>query len=134
MMTPTASPLSPSLPRRVFGAQPLHTDGDLAALAFAAGGRVADCPPPAWVDALAFNPAGTLLATGDDAGVIRLWERASRRPARELRGHDSGVSALAFSAEGKLLASAGEDKVIRLWDVARGEPAGTLEGHTDRVP
>jgi WD40 repeat protein len=193
MSTMAVPPLSPARPTRVFGAHPLHTDGDLVALGFSQDGTLwsveepgvvrgwnvasrrqtawhslddvatvwafnwasrlaaagsdeltvweihtgtslAGWPHSSWVTAIAFQPGFPVLATGDDDGVVRLWEWTTRRLLHELRGHDKAVSALAFSGDGTRLASAGEDKVIRLWDVAGGQPAGTLAGHPDRIP
>jgi WD40 repeat protein len=100
-----------------------------------ATGKVrASWPQPSWVTAIAFPPAGDLLATGHDDAVVRLWCMASDRMVQEFRGHAMAVSALAFSPDGARLATAGEDRVIRLWDVASGRQVGSLIGHTDRIP
>jgi WD40 repeat protein len=100
-----------------------------------ATGKVrASWPQPSWVTAIAFPPAGDLLATGHDDAVVRLWCMASNRMLQEFRGHELAVSALAFSPDGTRLATAGEDRVIRLWDVAAGRQVGSLVGHTDRIP
>jgi WD40 repeat protein len=91
-------------------------------------------PQLSWVTALAFRPDGSLLATGHDDGLVRLWDTERRQLVRSWRAHRRAVSAVAFSREGTRLASAGEDKVIGLWDVPAGRTQGTLLGHTDRVP
>jgi len=59
--------------------------------------------------AVAIDPAGRLVATGERSGRIRLWDLASRRPQAELTGHTKGVERLTFSPDGSLLASAGGD-------------------------
>jgi WD40 repeat protein len=74
------------------------------------------------VVAIAFSPDGSLLATGDDSGMLRFWDTATNNmvagpfPA-------SSVLDLAFSPDGKILATAGA-KNIRLWDVASRQPIG----------
>jgi WD40 repeat protein len=100
-----------------------------------AGGRLrASWPQPSWVNAVTFPPTGTLIATGHDGGVARLWDMAGERLLREMPGHGQAVSALAFSPDGTRLACAGEDRLIRIWDLQDGKPVGVLEGHTDRIP
>src|SRR5262249_27974812 len=42
----------------------------------AAGERVTAWPAPSWVTALAFPPAGGLIATGHDDATVRLWDVA----------------------------------------------------------
>src|SRR6266849_5768696 len=97
-------------------------------------GKVLDTiPQPSWVTAIVFGPAGNLLATGHDDGVVRVWEVASRSLRCEFPGPKRPISALALNDAGTLLASAGEDRVICLWDLETGRLAGTLKGHTDRI-
>jgi WD40 repeat protein len=99
-----------------------------------AGELFATWPSPSWLTALAFAPAGPLLATGHDDEAVRLWDTSRGEVVRVLIGHSGAVSALAFSPDGKRLASAGEDREIHLWNVDTGELLGTLAGHTDRIP
>jgi WD40 repeat protein len=98
------------------------------------GKLLAVLPQPTWVTALAFSGASPLVATGNDDGVVRVWDRTTRQLVCECGGHTGAISAVAFSADGTRLATAGERKIIRLWDVPSGMPRGTLTGHTDRVP
>jgi WD40 repeat protein len=72
------------------------------------------------VEQLAFSPDGSLLATFDEPGDLRLWEPATGRVRRRLEGDTGRVTALAFSPDSSLLATIGEDGAIRLWDPASG--------------
>ncbi|MEU9956566.1 NACHT domain-containing protein [Streptomyces sp. NPDC050982] len=74
-------------------------------------------PPLTAASAAAFNPAGPLLATGDDAGLVRLWNTgAHRRRPTELTGHTGRITSVCFSSDGQWLATASDDGTVRLWD------------------
>ena len=75
---------------------------------------------------LAFNPAGTVLATADDDGTVRLWNPATQRQigATITAVHDGGVESVAFNPAGTVLATAGDDGTIRLWNPATQQQIG----------
>jgi WD40 repeat protein len=92
---------------------------------------------PTSVKSAAFSPVGTLLATGDRASTVRVWDWELQIPV-ELKGHRGTVHALAFSPDGKRLASAGSDGMVRVWDMkeidwdrrdASGRPMEMAEHH-----
>lgn len=72
------------------------------------------------VRAIAVSPTGREIATAGDDGVIRLWDAASFRMLRALKGHAGAIYGLDYWTDGTLLASAGWDGKVRLWDL-RGE-------------
>jgi RNA polymerase sigma factor (sigma-70 family) len=82
---------------------------------------------------VAFSPDGKLIATGGFGTVARLFDAATGRVLRPLRGHSSGINAVVFSPDGKTLATGSWDKTVKLWDVATGEARATLTGHTAQV-
>ena len=57
---------------------------------------------------------------GDD-DTVRLWDAATGRMIRVLKGHTDSVSAVAFAPDGRTLASAGLDDTVRLWDTGNGK-------------
>ncbi len=79
---------------------------------------------------IAVSPGGDVLASGGEAGTIKLWDYPTGREIRTLKGHKDWVTSVAFSADGKTLASASRDRTIILWNVLSGEKIGTLNGHT----
>ena len=89
----------------------------------------------AFAVAVAFNPAGTVLAAAGVDQAIQLWDVAARRPlGQPLPSQAGATQALAFSADGTVLASAGTDRAIRLWDAtSRRELLAPLEGHSGPV-
>jgi WD40 repeat protein len=63
----------------------------------------------------AFSPTGKLLATGEEQGLIRLWDVGTGCEIKRLRGHSADVFGLAFSADGRWLVSGGKDEKLLLW-------------------
>jgi WD40 repeat protein len=87
---------------------------------------------------LAFNPAGTLLATGGGepsrSGELKLWNIPELTLAREIKdAHSDTVFGVEFSRDGKYLASGAADKFLKVFDVATGKFVRSFEGHTHHV-
>ena len=73
---------------------------------------------PNAITALACSKDGKQLASGDDAGNIILWDLASGRLLKRLRGHGKGgIWSLSYSVESTVLVSGGADGTVRVWDV-----------------
>ncbi len=66
---------------------------------------------------------------------IRLWDIASGKHKRTLRGHKAPVKTVVFSPDSSIMASwsAEGQTTIRLWDVATGRHKRNLKGHTKMV-
>jgi WD40 repeat protein len=91
--------------------------------------RVALPETTAGVYALAFSPAGDLLAVARGDGIVTLWDVAKRREVGAVRVRTGSFQAVAFSGDGRTLATGGTDGSVRLWDVAlavRGPAPGGL--------
>jgi WD40 repeat protein len=90
------------------------------------------------VNALAFSPDGSLLATGGGepsrSGELKLWSTADGTLARDLGSvHSDCVLAVAFSPRGDRLATGGADRFARITEVGTGKLLRSLEGHTHHV-
>ena len=97
-------------PRKVLQMQRLHTS---------------------WPD-VSFSPDSKMLAGGGgDEGLVVLWETATGKILRELKG--TGATNVAFSPSGATLAIGGRDGNVRLWDVARMQEKAVLKGHRDMI-
>lgn len=88
------------------------------------------------VRAVAASPTGDRVVTGDDAGVVRIWEADDAGGYRELhvlRGHKAAVWSAALSCDGSHAVTTAEDGVAISWDVVRGSVHGRLRGHTAAI-
>ena len=85
------------------------------------------------VNAVVYSPDGRWLLTGSNDGTARLWDAASGRELRSLKGYTSAVMSVAFSPDGKRLASGSADNTVKVWDAQTGQQILTLKGHTNDV-
>jgi RNA polymerase sigma factor (sigma-70 family) len=69
-----------------------------------------------------FSPDSKLLAVPDFNPLpgVRLWDLATRKEARWLRGKDFQIFDVAFSGDGKIIAAA-DGGGVTLWDAATGK-------------
>ena len=79
-----------------------------------------------------FSPKGTLLVTGSQDKLVKLWDADTGTLKRTYMGHMAGVSHAVFSPDGKRIASASEDGTIRIWDAADDQKSPLIlkGGHT----
>ena len=90
------------------------------------------------VNALAFSPDGTVLATGGGepsrSGELKLWKLPEGSLAQDLGAvHSDAVTAVAFSPRGDRIASSGADRFARITTLQTNVSRLNLEGHTHHV-
>jgi WD40 repeat protein len=85
------------------------------------------------VTSVAFSQDGTILATGNADGTVRLWNAATHRPIAILTGHTGAVTSVAFSQDGTTLATGNADGTVRLWNAATHRLIRTLTSRDGRV-
>ncbi|MDP2852955.1 MAG: caspase family protein [Smithellaceae bacterium] len=73
-----------------------------------------------------FSPDGKTIASAGTDGTARLWDIATGKEIKSLRGHDGNVISVAFSPDGRFLASGGYDGTVRLWDAKSGKELKAL--------
>ncbi len=82
------------------------------------------------VTAAALSPAGDAVASGEESGLVLLWDLATGEPRRRFPAQGGRVRAVAFSPDGALVATSGADGAGRVLDLASGE-AVPLEPSVD---
>ncbi len=85
------------------------------------------------VNAVAWSPDGTRIASGSDDGTVQVWDAASGKILTFYHGHSDMVIAVAWSPDGTRIASASSDKTVQVWDAAKGDNVYTYAGHSDAV-
>jgi len=85
--------------------------------------------------AFAFTPDGKFVASGDESGVVKVWEVASLQEKKELMGLGGPIADMAFDHTGKRLAVAGDAKgtTSRVFMWESGTPQGELSGSSKRA-
>jgi len=83
--------------------------------------------------AVAVSRDGRLVASGDDSGLLTLWDAATGEKLAAIKGHEEFIWDVKFSPDGRLLATAGDHGTVKLWDVDAREVVANLTGHTKKV-
>jgi WD40 repeat protein len=91
---------------------------------------------PNLVDAVAFNPAGTQLATGCHDGKLRIFDLAKGQAIKEINAHPTpmttAIYCIAWSADGKQILTGGQDRSLKLWDAAAGTLVREFKPYSDK--
>lgn len=73
------------------------------------------------VTAVAASADETQFATGDSAGLVRIWDAATLRPLNHPVGHIAPIDHVELSPDGKRLLTVAEDRTLRVWDMTTGK-------------
>ncbi|MEO6809204.1 MAG: WD40 repeat domain-containing protein, partial [Isosphaeraceae bacterium] len=82
---------------------------------------------------LVASPDEAILAVGDNAGHVDLFDTQSGALLRTIQGPDEELGAVVFYHDGSVIAVAGANRTIRFWDVVTGQGLLTLAGHTAQI-
>jgi WD40 repeat protein len=76
------------------------------------------------VTAVAYSGDGSLLLTAGTDGLVKLWDPATGKLRKELKGHKGRVNAAGFLPGGKSavrVGSEGDSGEVKVWDLEKGE-------------
>ena len=85
----------------------------------------------AWIDALAFSPDGSTLASGDHHGTVRLWRVDDSKLLSTIKAHTYLIKAVAFSQDKPIFMSVNREGILHSWNASTGAQLATLtlNGH-----
>lgn len=87
----------------------------------------------AGVNAVAWSPDGTLIASASDDTTVQVFRARDGRRTLIYSGHTEEVVALGWSPGGHVLASGGQDASVQVWRASTGARTLLYRGHTGRV-
>lgn len=76
---------------------------------------------------LVFSPAGDVLVSTGNLGIVNSWSIAETRGVRAFEGHRGNVFDADFSIGSSLLATGSDDGTVAIWDAQRGSVLRQLE-------
>lgn len=84
------------------------------------------------VSALCVSSNGRFLASGDNAGVVKIWDIADGRLLKTLASDNNSskcrtVYALAFCQDGKILSACYADNTCKIWDTQKAAGSANEE-------
>lgn len=80
------------------------------------------------VNCVIFSLDGCFAITGDNEGVVTLWDVKTWKPSSHLKSHKGGITSIAALDKNTIVTSS-QDKTIIIWDTAAHKPRHTLKGH-----
>lgn len=90
-------------------------------------------PHASAISSVAFSPDGATVVTVGSSLEVKVWDGASGRELKTLKGYSGAISSAAFSPDGAKLATGSFDGVIRLWDATTWRELAAINGHKGRT-
>jgi WD40 repeat protein/serine/threonine protein kinase len=81
--------------------------------------------------AIALTPDAELFVSGNDAGLLELWNTSTHQPPLEMPLNEWGYS-VAFSPDGRRVAT-GSSKVVSIWNSVTGDKVIEIPAHSGTV-
>ena len=93
-------------------------------------------PQPALIRCITFSPDSKLIASGDSAYAVKLWDVDTGKSEETFVGkngkhrHKGYVNSITFSHDGTMLASGGQDCTVKRWYVGREKKPDVGKPHS----
>lgn len=81
--------------------------------------------------AIAFSPDGTMIATGTDDAVVRVWSTEDGSLIQSFQGHRFPIRIVVFSQDNRMVASGGSDNTARIWLIPNAMMLAQFDNKTD---
>jgi WD40 repeat protein len=85
------------------------------------------------VMSVAFSPDSKRIVSGNENGMVRVWDVASRELELLLEGHNGCTSSVGFSPDGKHIVSGAYDGKVNIWNAGSGKEELTLQLEKETV-
>jgi WD40 repeat protein len=83
---------------------------------------------------VALAPDGKTLAASTPYGTIQLWDVATGKATRQIKGPPTGVGMPTFSPDSKTIIARGGDQTIYFWNAASGEELHQIQARKQKQP
>jgi len=81
------------------------------------------------ITAIAVSSDGKLIASGDNTGVVQIWDSRSHEPVGKAGKQNGYISSVCFSPDSRWVVSASEDHSVVMWDCGTGQAIGSPMMH-----
>jgi WD40 repeat protein len=88
-------------------------------------------PQPEIIESIAISPDGSAIASGSHDRTVRIWDWASGKERRVLKGSTGGIYCAAWSPDGRQVAAAAYGGKVRIWSEASGAELAVLPVQPD---
>ena len=88
---------------------------------------------PLQVNAVAYSPDGTRIASGSFDGTLTVWDAATGAELATRTGYTFQVRAVAYSPDGTRIVTGPDENTLKVWDAASLAELATLTGHTGGI-
>ncbi|MEO5378523.1 MAG: protein kinase [Magnetococcus sp. DMHC-6] len=73
------------------------------------------------------------ILTGNQNGILAIWDGQTETPTRSFKGHQGTVESITISGDGRSFLSGGSDSLLQLWDMKTGQLRHAFSGHTQKI-